>query len=154
MTTPGTVLPGTEIGRILAWWPAGHQTTTLRVEASPLGVILRPEDTPTEPMGIPPVQARRLAGALLVAHAHAVATVLTTGPELVASLMVTSLPGLGGKLLTLACPGLEPRRWALPTTWQPTRPGDPPLTHPEAAGTLLGHAAGHPPIDRTASPLP
>ncbi|WP_039786201.1 hypothetical protein, partial [Actinoalloteichus spitiensis] len=137
-----------------AWWPAGHQATTLRVEASPLGVVLRPEDTPTQPLGIPPVQARRLAGALVVAHAHAVATVLTTGPELVASLMVTCLPGLGGKLLTLASPGLEPRRWALPTTWQPTRPEDPPLIRPEAAGALLARAAGQAPTDRTASPLP
>ncbi|WP_248783928.1 hypothetical protein [Actinoalloteichus caeruleus] len=139
---PDVVMPGEEAGRLTVWWPAQYRTARVFVEVSRLGVVLRPAHAPAEPVGLPPLQARRVAGALLVAEAETVATAITAGPGLVASLMVTSLPGLAGKVLTLSWPEFPPVRWVLPTRWAPTRPGGLTLTHPKVVGELIGRAAG------------
>ncbi|WP_337661854.1 hypothetical protein [Actinoalloteichus sp. AHMU CJ021] len=69
------------------------------------------------------------------------ATVITAGPGVVASLMVTTLSRLGGKVLTLTSPGAPPLTWALPVRWRPPQPQGPALTHPQRAGELIGRAA-------------
>ncbi|WP_016701615.1 hypothetical protein [Actinoalloteichus spitiensis] len=138
---PDVVMPGRELARLVVWWPEQYRPVRLGVEAGRLGVVLRPEHAPAEPVGLPGVQARRVAGALLVPDADAVATVITAGPGVVASLMVTTLSRLGGKVLTLTSAGAPPLTWVLPVLWRPPQPQGPALTHPQQAGELIGRAA-------------
>ncbi|WP_418155040.1 hypothetical protein [Actinoalloteichus caeruleus] len=144
---PDVVMPGNAVGEVVVWWPAQYRPVPLRVEASRLGVVLRPEHAPAEPVGLPCVQARRVAGALLVPDADAVATAITTGLGIVASLMVTSLSGLGGKVLTLTSAGAPPLTWVLPVLWRPPHDRGLTLTHPQRAGELIGQAASAAAVD-------
>ncbi|AUS80745.1 hypothetical protein C1701_23070 [Actinoalloteichus sp. AHMU CJ021] len=59
MTTsePVLLVPGNALGRIIGWMPARCGPVSVLVETSRLGVVLRPEHAPEEPVGLPVMQA-------------------------------------------------------------------------------------------------
>ncbi|WP_016696756.1 hypothetical protein [Actinoalloteichus spitiensis] len=142
MTTsePVVLVPGNALGRIIGWMPARCGPVSVLVETSRLGVVLRPEHAPEEPVGLPVMQARRVAGALLVADGEAVVTAIVPGPEPVASLMVSTFPALGGKAVTVVVGG-DQFVCVLPSPCSAALPAAPQLTPPKEAGEFIARAA-------------